>query len=180
MKYVRTYAGLVLGAGAIVALDQWTKHLVRTNLDFGEVLGAPIPALPFFRIVHWRNTGAAFGLFPDGGIVFTVVAVLVSIAILYYFPQIPAGHRLLRIALALQLGGALGNLIDRLLRGPVTDFLSVGQFPVFNLADACISVGVALLILTMWLEDRQQGAVESEELLVEGEEPQAEVERSMG
>ncbi len=180
VKYLRQYWGLLMGAGAIVAIDQWSKNLVRSNLAFGEVWGAPLPTLPFFRIVHWRNTGAAFGLFPDGGLVFTVVAVLVTIAIFYYYPQIPAGHMLLRGALTLQLGGAVGNLIDRILRGPVTDFLSVGEFPVFNVADACISIGVALLILTMWLEERGSPAEEIAPSSGEREEVAAEAEHTMG
>jgi signal peptidase II len=179
-KRLRPYWSLLAGAGVVVAVDQWTKHLVRTNLAFGEVWGAPIPIIPFFRIVHWRNTGAAFGLFPDGGLVFTIVAGLVTVAILYYFPRIPAGHALLRAALTLQLGGAIGNLIDRILRGPVTDFLSVGEFPVFNVADACISTGVALLLLTMWLEDRQTPEQEGAPTAAEAEEVAAEAEHFMG
>jgi signal peptidase II len=149
------YLLLLLGAGLIVAADQWTKHLVRSQLAVGETW-APIPALsPYLRIINWHNTGAAFGILPDGGLVFTVVAFIVSIAILYYYPQISGGSWLLRGALILQLGGALGNLTDRLLRGPVTDFVAVGSFPVFNVADSSISVGVALLVLTLWLEERR-------------------------
>lgn len=150
------YLLLVLGALLIVAADQWTKHLVRADLAIGESW-APISGLaPYFRIINWHNTGAAFGLFPDGGLIFTVIAVIVSGAILYYYPQISGSSRLLRVALILQLGGALGNLVDRLSRGPVTDFISVGTFPVFNVADASISTGVALLILALWLEERRQ------------------------
>lgn len=156
MSRVRDTLILLLGGGLILGLDQATKQWVRSRLAFGEVW-EPIPAIsPYFRIVHWENTGAAFGMFPDGGIVFGVIAVAVSLAILYYFPQIPANHRLLRAALMLQFGGALGNLIDRLRQGPVTDFLAFGRFPVFNLADAAISVGVALLILSMWFEERME------------------------
>jgi signal peptidase II len=152
------YLILVLGASVIAMIDQWTKHLIRTRLAVGQVW-APIPAIePFFRIINWHNTGAAFGLFPDGGLLFTVVAAIVSVAILYYYPQISGASRLLRVALILQLGGALGNLVDRLLRGPVTDFVAVGSFPVFNVADASISTGVALLILALWLEERRHEA----------------------
>ncbi|MGA9531094.1 MAG: signal peptidase II [Anaerolineales bacterium] len=151
-----SYLILILGALVIVAIDQWTKQLVRARLVVGEVW-APIPALgPFIRIINWHNTGAAFGLFPDGGLIFTVIAVVVSVAILYYYPQISGSSWLLRLALILQLGGALGNLTDRLLRGPVTDFVAVGNFPVFNVADASISTGVGLLILILWLEERSQ------------------------
>lgn len=156
------YLILMLGALVIVALDQWTKHLVRASLAVGEIW-APIPSIePFFRIINWHNTGAAFGLFPDGGMLFTIIAVIVSAAILYYYPQISGSSWLLRSALILQLGGALGNLVDRLLRGPVTDFIAVGSFPVFNVADACISTGVGLLILALWLEERHHDAEPSQ------------------
>jgi signal peptidase II len=154
----RDYLILSGVAGVIVALDQWTKYLVRSRLAVGEIW-APVPALsPYVRIVHWNNTGAAFGLFPSGGLAFTLVAIVVSLAIVYYFPRVPGRQSLLRFALALQLGGAIGNLIDRLLLGTVTDFVSVGTFPVFNVADSCISIGVALLVAAMWVEERRHRA----------------------
>lgn len=162
MSRVRETLILLLGGGLILGVDQASKQVVRSRLAFGEVW-EPIPALsPFFRIVHWENTGAAFGMFPDGGIVFGVIAVVVSLAILYYFPQVPTEHRLLRAALMLQFGGALGNLTDRLQHGPVTDFLAFGRFPVFNFADAAISAGVALLILSMWFEEHREAAAVDE------------------
>ena len=155
MSKARQYLVLIGSAGAIVALDQLTKYLVRSRLDFGAVW-APIPALAsFVRVVHWNNTGAAFGFFPSGGLVFTVIAIIVAVAILYYYPRIPRGHTLLRIALILQLGGAIGNLISRLFQSTVTDFISVGQFPVFNVADSSITVGVAILVLSMWIDERR-------------------------
>ena len=163
MTRARDYLILSGVAGVIVALDQWTKYLVRSQLAVGEIW-APIPALsPYVRIVHWNNTGAAFGLFPSGGLAFTLVAIVVSLAIVYYFPRVPGGQPILRFALALQLGGAIGNLIDRLLLGTVTDFVSVGTFPVFNVADSCISIGVALLVAAMWVEERRHRATLPEE-----------------
>ncbi len=156
MGKLRDYLVLIGLAGLVLALDQWTKALVRTQLDLGEVW-MPIPWLaPYARIVHWNNTGAAFGLFPAGGMFFTIIAVVVAVAILFYYPRIPRGQVLLRLALALQLGGAMGNLTDRLLRGTVTDFISVGRFPVFNLADSSISIGAVVLVITMWLEERRE------------------------
>ena len=152
---LREYLILLGASGIVVAVDQWTKYLVRTRLEFGEVW-APIPAFAgWIRVVHWNNTGAAFGLFPSGGLVFTLIALVVSGAILYYYPRLPAGQAPLRIALALQLGGAIGNLIDRLIQGTVTDFVAVATFPVFNLADASITVGVAVLAAAIWLEERR-------------------------
>src|SRR3990170_3645656 len=152
----RDYLTLLAIAGIVIALDQWSKPLVRTMLQVGESW-SPLPgAVPFLRVVHWNNTGAAFGLFPAGGMVFTIVAVIVSIAILYYYPRVSGRQIALRIALALQFGGAIGNLIDRLALGTVTDFIAVGRFPVFNVADASISIGVAVLVFAMWLDDRRR------------------------
>lgn len=156
LERVRDYLMLVGAAGLVVAADQWTKYLVRTRLAFGE-MWSPWEALaPYARIVHWNNTGAAFGLFQSGGLVFTIVAVIVSAAIVIYYPRVPAGQLALRVALTLQLGGAVGNLIDRLAHGTVTDFISLGTFPVFNLADASISTGVAVLVASMWVEERRK------------------------
>jgi signal peptidase II len=154
---LRKYGLLISIAGVIIFFDQWTKAWVRNNIPFGEIW-TPIPGLEeYARIVHWRNTGAAFGLFQDLSIVFTVLAVVVSIAIIYYYPRIPRGDWPLRLALGLQLGGAIGNLIDRLLfSGHVTDFISVHNFAVFNIADACISLGVAVLVIGIWIKERQQ------------------------
>ncbi|MCW5876983.1 MAG: signal peptidase II [Anaerolineales bacterium] len=143
------YLSLLLVAGAVIAFDQLTKAWIRDTLGFGESL-TPWPELPFLRLLHWRNTGAAFGMFQEGGGVFAVLAILVAAMILYYFPRIPREEWLLRLAMSLQLGGALGNLIDRLQLGYVTDFVAVGGFPIFNVADASITSGVVLLMLSLW------------------------------
>jgi signal peptidase II len=161
-RIVLSYLSLLGISGTIVALDQWTKYLVRTNLELGEAW-VPFPELaPFLRIVHWRNTGAAFGIFPQASSIFTVIAILVSIAIVYYWSKIPPKQNALRIALALQLAGALGNLISRLTIGIVVDFVAVGNFPVFNVADSSISIGVAILVIATWLEERARIREQSE------------------
>jgi signal peptidase II len=157
-RYLRDYL-LLLGMGTVVvSLDQWTKWLVRTNLPFqGTWLPDGLTWLsPYARIVHWYNSGAAFGMFQSGGKVFTVLAIVVIVAILYYFPQVEPNDWTLRLAMGLQLGGAAGNLVDRLRMGKVTDFISVGTFPVFNVADSSISVGVAVLLLGVWLRERSE------------------------
>ena len=148
---------ILLGfSGLIVALDQGTKYLVRSRLALGETW-SPWPWLePYARVIHWNNTGAAFGMLPSASLVFTIVAILVCLAVLYYFPRVPSAQWPLRAALVLQFAGALGNLIDRLMLGTVTDFISVGTFAVFNVADASISVGVAVLVAGMWLEERRK------------------------
>jgi signal peptidase II len=114
--------------------------------------------------VHWKNSGAAFGILQGFGDVFTVLAILVAIAIIYYFPQVPRQDWTLRLAMGLQLGGALGNLIDRVTQGSVIDFISIGTFPVFNVADSSISVGVAILILGLWFKERGSKAEQSAQL----------------
>jgi len=155
-KYIRDYIYLLVIAAIIVVLDQWTKHLVQTLIPLGGSWSPWSWLAPYARIVHWQNTGAAFGMFQDFGIVFTVLAFIVSIAILYYFPRIPRNEWGIRLAMILQLAGAVGNLIDRLTEGTVTDFISLGTFAVFNVADASISVGTVILILAMWISERKQ------------------------
>src|SRR5262245_22789019 len=97
---------------------------------------------PYARFVNWHNSGAAFGLFQGGGGIFGILAIIVSIAILIYYPVISRTDKFMRLALALQLAGALGNFVDRLTVGAVTDFISIWTFPVFNLADLSITLGV--------------------------------------
>jgi signal peptidase II len=144
-------------SGTIIVLDQWTKWLIRSNLPVGATwLPEWLDWLsPYARFVHWHNTGAAFGMFQGGSMVFTLLAFLVIGAIIYYFPQVDRKDWFLRVALSMQLAGAIGNLIDRLTQnGRVTDFISVGTFPVFNVADASISVGTAVLLLGVYLQER--------------------------
>ena len=100
--------------------------------------------------------------------VLTVLAFVVIGAILFYYPQVEKDDWLLRLALSLQLGGALGNLVDRLTIGHVTDFISVGNFPVFNVADASITIGAVLLFLDVWLRERAEKKVDKS-LDVKGE-----------
>jgi len=152
---LRDYGFLIGIAATVVVLDQLTKYIVRTYLEVGETWVPFEWIRPYARIVHWNNTGAAFGIFPSAGGIFTVVAILVIAAILVYFPRVPRQQVVARIALALQLGGAAGNLVDRLLHGPVIDFVSVGKFAVFNVADSCITIGAVLLIGALWFDERQ-------------------------
>jgi signal peptidase II len=152
---IRDYLALVGISGFIIALDQWTKYLVRASLELGESW-IPIEGLGgYLRVVHWHNTGAAFGIFPQAGTVITCIAVVVAVVIIIYWPRVPSNQRALRLALAMQLGGAVGNLISRITQGVVTDFIAVGNFPVFNVADSSISIGVAILIIATWIEERR-------------------------
>jgi signal peptidase II len=146
---------LLFICGLVVALDQWTKALVRGSLALGQSWN-PIEWLrPFVNVTYWTNTGMAFGQFKSGGQILTVVAFVVSGIIVWYYWNLPSGQWLVRTALGMQLGGALGNLVDRIQFGTVTDFIEVTRFPVFNLADASISVGVAVLAVVLWLDGRR-------------------------
>jgi len=146
-------ASYLLIALVVVLLDRWTKHLVEQRIR----LYAHIQIIPgFFQLTHTENTGAAFSLFADSQahwktgmlIAFSVIALLVVSALLW--KNNPA-HVVTGVGLSLIMGGAVGNLWDRLARGRVVDFLLFYvkryQWPVFNLADSAIVVGAGLLVL---------------------------------
>lgn len=155
-KYLKDYFWLFLIAGVIVVLDQLTKAWIRQNLVLGEVYHPEFWLSSYARILYWKNTGAAFGIFQNLGGIFTILPFIVSGVIIYYFPQIPSQDWLIRLALGMLFGGAVGNLIDRLTLGYVTDFISIGEFPVFNIADASISIGVVVLFIGMWVQERRK------------------------
>jgi len=155
-KALKSYSVLIPTAGLLIALDQWTKSIVRQNLNLGE-MWMPLEWLsPYARIVHWYNTGVAFGMFQDKNFLFSILALAISVFLIIFYPKLTEDDWFLRIALGMQLGGSVGNLIDRLTIGHVTDFISIGNFPVFNIADASISVGVAVMIMGLWVEDRKE------------------------
>lgn len=153
---------LALVVALVLLADQATKAYVTAHLDLHESW-MPLDWLePVFRFTLVHNTGAAFGIFPGGGSIFLVIAVVVSSIIVFYYRQLPAGTWLVRAALGLQMGGALGNVIDRVRLGYVVDFFNVTHWPVFNVADSSIVVGVGLLMLAMvheeWVEQRRRTA----------------------
>jgi signal peptidase II len=155
-KYWDRYGLLVVISGIIIILDQLSKNWIRTNLAFTETW-SPWPWLaPYARFVHWHNTGVAFGLFQGFGIYLTLLAFIIAILIIYYYPRVPREDWSLKLAMAMQLGGALGNLVDRIQQGYVTDFISIGDFPVFNIADSSITIGVVVLLLGVWLQERRE------------------------
>ena len=110
-KYLESYAFLFTIVGLVISLDQWTKCLVRSSLSFQETWSPWEWLAPYARIVHWRNTGAVFGIFQNFNLIFTILAIVVTLAIIYFFPRITKEEWPLRIALAMQMGGAVGNLI---------------------------------------------------------------------
>ncbi|MBN2500397.1 MAG: signal peptidase II [Anaerolineales bacterium] len=163
--YAKDYLFLVLIAGTIILLDQWTKGIVENNLAISESW-MPVEWLaPYVRIVHWWNTGSAFGMFQSAGPILTGLAVVVGAIIVLYFPQVSWQDWPLKVAMSLQLGGAMGNLIDRLTIGHVTDFISVGTFPVFNIADSSISIGVAVLVIGVWISEQREKKEAAEQAL---------------
>ncbi|MCK5654283.1 MAG: signal peptidase II [Dehalococcoidia bacterium] len=126
----------------VVALDQVSKFFIRANMNLGE----SIPEEGFFRITYGTNTGGVFGLFANQAFLITLTAIVGVAAILVYSRYPQANRVLVRVALGLLLGGAVGNLIDRIRFGEVVDFIDVGAWPVFNVADSAVVVGVILII----------------------------------
>lgn len=127
----------------VLIVDQITKSLVRANLDYGE-------SWPdedwFLHITNISNSGAAFGIL-QGQTLFLVITSLVGVAAIFlYYMFPPMEHGLLRVALALQLGGAAGNLMDRIRTGEVTDWIDFRHWPAFNVADSCITIGVVTIL----------------------------------
>lgn len=139
---LRGDAVFFLIAAAVVALDQISKYAVRSGLSLGE----SFPEDGFFRITHVENTGAAFGIL-EGQTPFLIITTFFGLAAIFlYYLYPPLEHGILRIALGLQLGGAIGNLADRVRVGRVTDFIDVGPWPSFNVADSSIVIGVTVIL----------------------------------
>ncbi len=140
-------------AAIVVALDQGTKSIVRTTMDRGE--SWPDWDLPF-RFRHITNSGASFGIL-QGETTFLVVMTIIGLGAIYlYYRNPPFEHWIASIAIGMMLGGALGNFIDRVRVGRVTDFIDFDRYPSFNLADSFIFVGVSVLILGyLWTEKRR-------------------------
>jgi len=151
--------GFFLLAAAIVALDQVTKWLVRSNLSYGETW--PADSESILRIIHVTNSGAAFGILQGQTPFLIVMSVLGVGAILLYYVYPPMDHGLIRVALGMQLGGAIGNFTDRVRRGEVTDFIDVGSFPTFNVADSAISVSIAAVLVFFVLQEMEAGRAKS-------------------
>jgi signal peptidase II len=155
-KVFRNYSSLILIASVIILADQVTKAVIRQNLALQETWMPLTWLAPYARIVHWYNTGVAFGMFQNGNLIFAIIATIVSVAIFIFYPRIPREERILRIATSMMLAGAVGNLIDRITVGHVTDFISLGSFAVFNIADMSITFGVCILVLGVWLQERRE------------------------
>lgn len=147
-------------------LDQFTKELVQRLMVFGD----SIHVVPVLNIVHARNTGAAFSFLAGAGgwqrWMFTIFAIAVSVGLLVALRKAPAAlQRMQNAGLMLIVSGALGNAIDRLRHGYVVDFIHAhwndADFPAFNVADSCITVGAGLILLDALLEWRRERRIKA-------------------
>ncbi|MBE0596512.1 MAG: signal peptidase II [Desulfuromonadales bacterium] len=154
------YRLLLLTTAVIVGLDQATKLYIEATF----LLHESVTVLEnFFHITHVRNKGAAFGFLADSSFrlpFFILVAIVALGGILWYLRTLREDQRLLQFTLCLIFAGALGNLIDRIRLGEVIDFIDVHWYqyhwPAFNVADSAISVGVVLMLVDLWMEERKR------------------------
>ncbi|MBN2410257.1 signal peptidase II [candidate division KSB1 bacterium] len=175
---------VLLVAFGIFIIDQITKYMIKTSMSLHQSFGV---IGDFFRITYVENTGMAFGISIGENVLFTVFAAAASIAILSYFFYIKGEHLFARLAMIIIFGGALGNLTDRIFRGSVVDFLdfeffdiyipqfdflfihfpgySMTRWPVFNVADIAVSVGmIMLMIFVIFDKEHETG---TEEIIAE-------------
>jgi signal peptidase II len=142
----------------VFVLDRVTKLVVESALPLGssiEVVG------PWVRISHVTNSGAAFGLLPERTTLLSILSVAAVCAIVFYYRRLAADSPLIAATLGMQLGGAFGNLVDRVRQGYVVDFVDVGlpdgpRFWSFNVADSSIVVGIIAVTVLLWWQERQQ------------------------
>jgi signal peptidase II len=146
------YARAALVLVLVLVIDQVTKHAVRSGIAVGQVH----KVIPGLKLVDVRNTGVAFSLFSGGGTIVLVITVVALAALTGYFVLRP-GRRLLWLPTGLLLGGAIGNLIDRVRESAVTDFIKLPHWPAFNVADMAITFGVLALLYTIETGSRREG-----------------------
>ena len=162
---MKRYSTLSIITAIILVLDQATKLYVDANFRLHET----VPVIRgFFHLTYVRNKGAAFGILADNAVripFFITVSIVAMLGIIWYLRQIRADQKLALFSLSLIFSGAFGNLIDRIRLGEVIDFLDFfwqrHHWPAFNVADSAITVGVTLLFIEMWREDRNKTAEDS-------------------
>ena len=138
----------VFSAALIVLIsDQYTKFLIRKNFQLNE--SAPL-IKSILHLTYVTNTGSAFSLFQGFNSIFILFSIVVIGTILYFIKRINDEEKFMQFALGLLLGGTIGNIIDRILHGHVTDFIDFRIWPVFNIADSAVSISVILLIILLW------------------------------
>ncbi len=161
-KFLKHNGLLLMIAAAVIVVDQITKVLVRQNLALGESW-APISAIgDFFRFLYWQNRGAAFGTLQNAGPILAVVRIAIAIFIIVFYQKAEIKDTLMKVSLSLMLGGAIGNLIDQFTLGFVTDFIAVGRFPIFNIADSAVTIGVGLMLLDMIIKEKNGSKTDPE------------------
>lgn len=157
-------------AVVIIGLDQYTKGLATAGLDYGR----PVEVFSWFNLTLQHNTGAAFSFLSDAGgwqrYFFSGIAVVVSLGLTVWLVLMPRDQKLLALGLGLILGGAVGNLWDRLALGYVVDFISVHwehrYFPAFNIADSAITVGAACMLLDSFINGQTEDDAKAEQAKV--------------
>jgi signal peptidase II len=151
----RTLLIVAVGVAVFVA-DRLTKDWVTENIPLGTA--RPVVG-DYIRIVHAQNTGAAFGLLPERTTLLSILSVVAVFAIVYYYRQIASNSSIVSATLGMQLGGAFGNLLDRVTQGYVVDFVDAGvgdiRFWAFNVADSSIVVGILLVTVALWYEEHK-------------------------
>ena len=131
----------------VVILDQLTKFLVKSSFQLNQ----SVPIIKnVLHLTYITNTGSAFGLFKGLNLFFIFISIVVIAVIIYYIREIKKMEKSMQFGLGLLLAGSIGNLIDRLSQGSVTDFIDFRIWPVFNVADSAITIGVILLIVLLW------------------------------
>ena len=131
----------------VILLDQFSKFLIKQNFQLNQ----SIPIIKnILHLTYVTNTGSAFGLFKGLNIFFILLSIIVIAVIFYFLKKIKDYRKLLQFSVGLLLGGTIGNLIDRLIYGYVIDFIDFRIWPVFNLADSAVTIGVILLIILLW------------------------------
>lgn len=147
LREARAALPILLVMAATFAADQVSKYVVRENLGLYESW----PATGFFRFTYGTNSGTAFGLFTDQTTLLTIASVA-AIGFIIYFHRMYGGQDWIsKLTIGLLLGGAFGNLLDRVVAGEVTDFIDVGPWPIFNIADSSIVVGISALVIRLAL-----------------------------
>lgn len=145
-------------AGILVIIDQITKWIVVKNMELYEQITL---IQDFFYLTSHRNKGAAWGILQGKMIFFYIVTTIVVIGVIYYMQKYAKNDKLLAISLSFVLGGAIGNFIDRIFRGEVVDFLDFTifgyDFPIFNVADFSLVVGVTLVLIATFFDEKKKG-----------------------
>lgn len=145
-------------AGILVVLDQITKWIVVKNMELYEQITI---VKDFFYLTSHRNKGAAWGILEGKMIFFYIVTTIVIIGVIFYMQKYARENKLLAISLSFILGGAIGNFIDRIFRGEVVDFLDFiifnYDYPIFNVADSSLVVGVILVLIATFLDEKKKG-----------------------